>query len=196
LLGVSAYQGLRCLFYFSYSISLGSPLCPFNSIERSYWQIICLWYPVFQIKFRIYLKCFLFNETVHTCFLGVWEVMFVLHFISMFVLLCVFFMLQQLVWSVLHVHCFWSNHRVLNVQVGFLYLRYVADAKTLWTWYEPYIKDDEVSSFYQVLRVVYNYEYHFIIIKLSWKTVCNCLFVHLGSLKLLCQLASRFSFVP
>jgi hypothetical protein len=51
--------------------------------------------------------------------------------------------------------------------VGFLYLRYVADAKTLWTWYEPYIKDDEVSSFYQVLRVVYNYEYHFIIIKLS-----------------------------
>ncbi|KAL0742154.1 hypothetical protein Bca4012_083667 [Brassica carinata] len=27
--------------------------------------------------------------------------------------------------------------------VGFLYLRYVADAKTLWTWYEPYIKDDE-----------------------------------------------------
>lgn len=53
------------------------------------------------------------------------------------------------------------------MQVGFLYLRYVADAKTLWTWYEPYIKDDEVSSFYQVLRVVYNYEYHFIIIKLS-----------------------------
>jgi hypothetical protein len=29
-------------------------------------------------------------------------------------------------------------------QIGFLYLRYVAEPKTLWTWYEPYIKDDEV----------------------------------------------------
>ncbi|XP_066370984.1 pre-mRNA splicing factor SR-like 1 [Miscanthus floridulus] len=27
--------------------------------------------------------------------------------------------------------------------IGFLYLRYVAEPKTLWTWYEPYIKDDE-----------------------------------------------------
>ncbi|KAL3525057.1 hypothetical protein ACH5RR_013429 [Cinchona calisaya] len=27
--------------------------------------------------------------------------------------------------------------------IGFLYLRYVADPKTLWSWYEPYIKDDE-----------------------------------------------------
>ncbi|WOL14190.1 hypothetical protein Cni_G22970 [Canna indica] len=30
--------------------------------------------------------------------------------------------------------------------VGFLYLRYIADPKTLWTWYEPYIKDDEEFS--------------------------------------------------
>ncbi|KAI3778339.1 hypothetical protein L2E82_07567 [Cichorium intybus] len=27
--------------------------------------------------------------------------------------------------------------------VGFLYLRYAADPKTLWGWFEPYVKDDE-----------------------------------------------------
>ncbi|TVU17237.1 hypothetical protein EJB05_33256 [Eragrostis curvula] len=27
--------------------------------------------------------------------------------------------------------------------IGFLYLRYVADPKILWTWYEPYLRDDE-----------------------------------------------------
>uniref|UniRef100_A0A6N2MER2 Pre-mRNA-splicing factor 38 n=1 Tax=Salix viminalis TaxID=40686 RepID=A0A6N2MER2_SALVM len=27
--------------------------------------------------------------------------------------------------------------------VGFLYLRYAGDPKTLWNWFEPYIKDDE-----------------------------------------------------
>ncbi|XP_009775042.1 pre-mRNA splicing factor SR-like 1 [Nicotiana sylvestris] len=30
--------------------------------------------------------------------------------------------------------------------VGFLYLRYLADFKTLWAWYEPYLKDDEEFS--------------------------------------------------
>ncbi|KAL2551301.1 PRP38 family protein [Forsythia ovata] len=30
--------------------------------------------------------------------------------------------------------------------IGFLYLRYVADPKTLWNWYEPYLKDDEEFS--------------------------------------------------
>lgn len=30
--------------------------------------------------------------------------------------------------------------------VGFLYLRYAADPKTLWGWFEPYIKDDEEFS--------------------------------------------------
>lgn len=30
------------------------------------------------------------------------------------------------------------------LQVGFLYLRYAADPKTLWSWFEPYIQDDEV----------------------------------------------------
>ncbi|XP_057444693.1 pre-mRNA splicing factor SR-like 1 [Lotus japonicus] len=30
--------------------------------------------------------------------------------------------------------------------VGFLYLRYVADPKTLWSWFEPHIKDDEEFS--------------------------------------------------
>ncbi|KAI5021805.1 hypothetical protein ZWY2020_058535 [Hordeum vulgare] len=30
--------------------------------------------------------------------------------------------------------------------IGFLYLRYVADPKILWTWYEPYLKDDEEFS--------------------------------------------------
>ncbi|KAJ6926293.1 hypothetical protein NC651_010654 [Populus alba x Populus x berolinensis] len=31
-------------------------------------------------------------------------------------------------------------------QVGFLYLRYAGDPKTLWNWFEPYIKDDEEFS--------------------------------------------------
>ncbi|KAJ1261972.1 hypothetical protein BS78_09G070400 [Paspalum vaginatum] len=30
--------------------------------------------------------------------------------------------------------------------IGFLYLRYVADPKVLWTWYEPYLRDDEEFS--------------------------------------------------
>eukprot|EP00897_Mesotaenium_endlicherianum_P003434 jgi/Mesen1/3118/ME000184S02182 len=30
--------------------------------------------------------------------------------------------------------------------VGFLYLRYVAEPKTLWSWYEPYLRDEEVFS--------------------------------------------------
>ncbi|KAK4278065.1 hypothetical protein QN277_015962 [Acacia crassicarpa] len=30
--------------------------------------------------------------------------------------------------------------------VGFLYLRYYADPKTLWNWFEPYVKDDEEFS--------------------------------------------------
>ncbi|XP_028800568.1 pre-mRNA splicing factor SR-like 1 isoform X1 [Neltuma alba] len=30
--------------------------------------------------------------------------------------------------------------------VGFLYLRYVADPKTLWNWFEPYVKDEEEFS--------------------------------------------------
>ncbi|KAI3451354.1 hypothetical protein Pfo_008019 [Paulownia fortunei] len=30
--------------------------------------------------------------------------------------------------------------------IGFLYLRYVADPKILWSWYEPYLKDDEEFS--------------------------------------------------
>lgn len=30
--------------------------------------------------------------------------------------------------------------------VGFLYLRYAADPKTLWGWFEPYVKDDEEFS--------------------------------------------------
>uniref|UniRef100_A0A0D9WLP6 Pre-mRNA-splicing factor 38 n=1 Tax=Leersia perrieri TaxID=77586 RepID=A0A0D9WLP6_9ORYZ len=30
--------------------------------------------------------------------------------------------------------------------IGFLYLRYVAEPKTLWGWYEPYITDDEEFS--------------------------------------------------
>ncbi|KAK2973250.1 hypothetical protein RJ640_000841 [Escallonia rubra] len=30
--------------------------------------------------------------------------------------------------------------------IGFLYLRYAADAKTLWGWFEPYIKDEETTD--------------------------------------------------
>ena len=33
---------------------------------------------------------------------------------------------------------------IIYSQVGFLYLRYVGNSKTLWGWYEQYIKDDEV----------------------------------------------------
>ncbi|KAK3012934.1 hypothetical protein RJ639_009568 [Escallonia herrerae] len=37
--------------------------------------------------------------------------------------------------------------------IGFLYLRYAADAKTLWGWFEPYIKDEE-ELFICVLKFV------------------------------------------
>ena len=30
------------------------------------------------------------------------------------------------------------------MQIGFLYLRYVADPKTLWNWFESYVRDMEV----------------------------------------------------
>ncbi|KAJ4706848.1 pre-mRNA-splicing factor 38B [Melia azedarach] len=30
--------------------------------------------------------------------------------------------------------------------IGFLYLRYAADAKTLWNWFEPYLRDEEEFS--------------------------------------------------
>ncbi|KAJ8428314.1 hypothetical protein Cgig2_015464 [Carnegiea gigantea] len=30
--------------------------------------------------------------------------------------------------------------------IGFLYLRYAADPKTLWNWFEPYVKDEEEFS--------------------------------------------------
>ncbi|XP_047982734.1 pre-mRNA splicing factor SR-like 1 isoform X3 [Salvia hispanica] len=33
--------------------------------------------------------------------------------------------------------------------IGFLYLRYVADPKTLWGWCEPYVKDDEDGTILQ-----------------------------------------------
>ncbi|XP_062107698.1 pre-mRNA splicing factor SR-like 1 isoform X4 [Humulus lupulus] len=33
---------------------------------------------------------------------------------------------------------------VSEAKVGFLYLRYAADPKTLWSWFEPYVKDEEV----------------------------------------------------
>ncbi|KAL5988547.1 suppressor of rad53 null lethality [Asimina triloba] len=35
--------------------------------------------------------------------------------------------------------------------IGFLYLRYAADPKTLWGWFEPYIKDEEVLSQFAVV---------------------------------------------
>ena len=34
----------------------------------------------------------------------------------------------------------------LPLQVGFLYLRYLADPKTLWQWCGPYVQDPEVST--------------------------------------------------
>ncbi|KAJ6369478.1 hypothetical protein OIU76_027828 [Salix suchowensis] len=36
--------------------------------------------------------------------------------------------------------------RFRKIKVGFLYLRYAGDPKTLWNWFEPYIKDDEEFS--------------------------------------------------
>nr|CAB3469453.1 unnamed protein product [Digitaria exilis] len=39
-------------------------------------------------------------------------------------------------------------------QIGFLYLRYVAEPKTLWSWYEPYIKDDENDYFLHLKQSV------------------------------------------
>ncbi|KAI3802047.1 hypothetical protein L1987_30171 [Smallanthus sonchifolius] len=31
-----------------------------------------------------------------------------------------------------------------HTPIGFLYLRFAAKPKTLWGWFEPYVKDDEV----------------------------------------------------
>lgn len=31
------------------------------------------------------------------------------------------------------------------LQIGFLYLRYAGESKTLWNWFEPYVKDEEVK---------------------------------------------------
>ncbi|RVW47615.1 hypothetical protein CK203_019639 [Vitis vinifera] len=39
--------------------------------------------------------------------------------------------------------CLLKKNKVV-LQVGFLYLRYAGDPKTLWNWFEPYVKDDEV----------------------------------------------------
>lgn len=41
--------------------------------------------------------------------------------------------------------CYGLNDFVILLQIGFLYLRYLGDFKTLWGWYEPYLKDDEVK---------------------------------------------------
>lgn len=40
----------------------------------------------------------------------------------------------------------WWNFLNYFFQIGFLYLRYVADPKTLWNWFEPYVKDEEVCD--------------------------------------------------
>lgn len=45
-------------------------------------------------------------------------------------------------------HVWKFNRRViieLVLQIGFLYLRYAGDPKTLWNWFEPYVKDEEVG---------------------------------------------------
>lgn len=39
-----------------------------------------------------------------------------------------------------------NTHSPYVRAIGFLYLRYVAEPDTLWTWYEPYIRDDEKFS--------------------------------------------------
>ena len=44
------------------------------------------------------------------------------------------------------------------LQIGFLYLRYAADPKTLWTWFEPYIKDEEVLEVLTALSVLWYLE--------------------------------------
>ncbi|KAJ6999242.1 hypothetical protein NC653_010047 [Populus alba x Populus x berolinensis] len=53
---------------------------------------------------------------------------------------------QSLVHINPHVYSF-SSLSLLDLRnVGFLYLRYAGDPKTLWNWFEPYIKDDEEFS--------------------------------------------------
>lgn len=34
------------------------------------------------------------------------------------------------------------------LQVGFLYIRYVANPRTLWEWIAPYVRDSEVCLLY------------------------------------------------
>lgn len=43
--------------------------------------------------------------------------------------------------------CFLTSHLLIIatfLQVGFLYLRYVANPRTLWEWIKPYVRDSEV----------------------------------------------------
>ncbi len=38
------------------------------------------------------------------------------------------------------------NARACAAQVGFLYLRYVGEPRTLWSWLEEFLKDPEASA--------------------------------------------------
>lgn len=40
------------------------------------------------------------------------------------------------------------------LQVGFLYLRYAGESKTLWNWFEPYVKDEEVNLFWHLTSFI------------------------------------------
>ncbi|GAY64109.1 hypothetical protein CUMW_231040 [Citrus unshiu] len=41
-------------------------------------------------------------------------------------------------------------------KIGFLYLRYAADPKTLWNWFEQYLKDEECESLYEMGKMTAN----------------------------------------
>ena len=49
-------------------------------------------------------------------------------------------------WPELGLRPAWAEPCVRASQVGFLYIRYVANPRTIWQWIQPYVRDEEVSS--------------------------------------------------
>ncbi|KAI9074808.1 hypothetical protein K1719_043232 [Acacia pycnantha] len=56
------------------------------------------------------------------------------------------------------------------ILIGFLYLSYVGDPKTLWKWFEPYVKDDELL----IVRCLIWYSWTKINLLIGYE-ICNIL---------------------
>lgn len=69
------------------------------------------------------------------------------------------------------------------LQIGFLYLRYAADPKTLWTWFEPYIKDEEVTRNFGCLNVLW---------RLKYSNMVNLSKYYMVYISLVCEIVGQF----